>query len=246
MPREFELHKEVELEASPEQVWEAIATGPGITSWFMTHRVEPGEGGAVTLDVGGFTAKSTITAWEPPERFAVRGGSDDKPESFEYVVEARDGASTVMRFVQSGFLGDDWESEYESMNNGWDMYFHTLGQYLKYFPGRKATYTLASGPEGSAQESAWVVLLDGLGLIGPLGEGDRVRLALDGIGQIDGIVDYLRPTFLGIRASDALYRFHGLAALRMPVAVGHHLYADGVDGKESDRAWEAWLNRVFA
>jgi uncharacterized protein YndB with AHSA1/START domain len=102
MPREFELRKEVELEASPEQVWKAIATGPGITSWFMTHEVEPGEGGAVTLDVCGFTDKSTIAAWEPPERFAVRGGSEDKPESFEYVVEARDGASTVMRFVQSG------------------------------------------------------------------------------------------------------------------------------------------------
>jgi uncharacterized protein YndB with AHSA1/START domain len=46
MSRDFELHKEMELDASPEQVWEAIATGPGISSWFMgPHEVEPHVGG---------------------------------------------------------------------------------------------------------------------------------------------------------------------------------------------------------
>jgi uncharacterized protein YndB with AHSA1/START domain len=43
MGRKFENHQEVELDASPEQVWEAIATGPGIDSWFMgRNEVEQG------------------------------------------------------------------------------------------------------------------------------------------------------------------------------------------------------------
>jgi hypothetical protein len=29
------------------------------------------------------------------------------------------------------------------------------------------------------------------------------------------------------------------------VAVGHHLYADGVDADEAERAWQAWLGRLF-
>ena len=35
MGHEFEADKRAELDATPEQVWEAIATGPGIDSWFM-------------------------------------------------------------------------------------------------------------------------------------------------------------------------------------------------------------------
>ncbi|WP_143737006.1 SRPBCC domain-containing protein [Microbispora sp. GKU 823] len=47
MPHEFELHKEIELDATPEQVWEAIATGPGVDSWFMGRtEIEPVEGAA--------------------------------------------------------------------------------------------------------------------------------------------------------------------------------------------------------
>ena len=34
------------VHATPEEVWQAIATGPGIDSWFMgRNEVEPGEGG---------------------------------------------------------------------------------------------------------------------------------------------------------------------------------------------------------
>jgi uncharacterized protein YndB with AHSA1/START domain len=35
VPREFEVREAIELEATPQQVWEAIATGPGLDSWFM-------------------------------------------------------------------------------------------------------------------------------------------------------------------------------------------------------------------
>jgi uncharacterized protein YndB with AHSA1/START domain len=65
MPREFEIRREVELPATPEQVWEAIATGPGNAAWLFPAEVEPGEGGT---GIGG----SGVTVWDPPRHFATR------------------------------------------------------------------------------------------------------------------------------------------------------------------------------
>ena len=39
----YEIRAETELPGTPDRVWDAIATGPGITSWCMPERFE-GEG----------------------------------------------------------------------------------------------------------------------------------------------------------------------------------------------------------
>ena len=58
MGREWEQHDDVEVDATPQQVWEAIATGPGYDSWYMGRtEVEPGEGGAVRTDLGGYVMR---------------------------------------------------------------------------------------------------------------------------------------------------------------------------------------------
>ncbi|HEU0129245.1 MAG TPA: SRPBCC domain-containing protein, partial [Pseudonocardiaceae bacterium] len=104
MSREFELHKEIELDASPEQVWQAIATGPGISSWFMgPHEIEPRAGGKITLTIGDFSEQATITAWDPPKRLAYQGAedADGSFHAMEYLIEGREGGSTVLRFVHS-------------------------------------------------------------------------------------------------------------------------------------------------
>jgi hypothetical protein len=50
------------------------------------------------------------------------------------------------------------------------------------------------------------------------------------------------PVALGVRSDDGLYRF--IRGYDGSVAVGHHLFAD-VDPEEAERAWQAWLRRVF-
>lgn len=244
MPREFELRKEVELDATPEQVWEAIATGPGISAWFMgPHEIEPGVGGQMSLTIGEFHETSTISAWEPGKRLAYQtpDGPDGTFHAMEYLIEARDGGSTVLRFVHSGFLSDDWGPEYEAMTGyGWDKYLHTLAKYLKHFTGRPATFVYATGPALPEGQDAWAKLLGALGLTEPLTNGDRVRMTPEGFDPIDGVVDYAVPGYrelLGVRGPDALYRFQGEGGR---IVVAHHAFAG-----DDTAAWRDWLNRVF-
>jgi len=161
---------------SPEQVWEAIATGPGISSWFMgPHEIEPGVGGTVTLTIGDFSERSTITAWDPLKRLAYRGaeGADGSFHAMEYLIEGRRGSSTVLRFVHSGFLSDDSAAEFEDQtSHGWDRYLHTLAQYLTYFSGRPGTYVYSGVSGATTGLDAWTVLTGGLGLTGPVRPGD--------------------------------------------------------------------------
>ena len=246
MAHEFEVTKEIAIDASPEQVWEAIATGPGLDSWFLgSNEVEPREGGMVRLTVGDVSEQGTVTAWEPLKRFAhrTREGEDGSFMALEYLIEGRGDGRTVLRLVQSGFLGGDWEAEYEALNKGWGMYLRTLAQYLTYFPGKTATPISAGGPRAADEDSVWEALQRGLGLTGTVTEGDQVRFSLAGSAPIEGVVDsVLFPTFLGVRTSEGLYRFVGRGGA---VGVGHHIFASGVDQKGAVRAWQTWLTQLF-
>lgn len=245
MGHEFELQKEITLAASPEQVWDAIATGHGMDAWFMgRNEIEPREGGATSLTIGGQTENSTITAWEPGKRFALRTepGEDGAFMAVEYLIEGRDDGSTVLRLVQSGVLGGDWETEYEAMKTGWDMYLHTLAQYLTYFPGRTAGTVSAFRP-GVAGDRFWAALQDRLGLGDAVSDGDRVSLSIEGLAPIEGVVDCTGlPTFLGVRTDDALYRFiHAGPQGGNTVVLDHHLFAPGVDSAKAEQMWQGWL-----
>ncbi|HEY3260656.1 MAG TPA: SRPBCC domain-containing protein [Pseudonocardiaceae bacterium] len=245
MGREWEQHDEVEVDATPEQVWEAVATGPGYDSWFMGRtEVVPGVGGTVRTDLGGHVMESTITAWEPLRRFAYRG--DETPDgrfiAFEFLIEGREHGSTVLRLVTNGFLpGEDWEAEYDAMVKGGAMYFATLVAYLTHFAGRAATPISAAGPMVPDARLMFDRIPAALGLTAEPAVGDLVRTAPAGLPPIDGVVDFVNADALGVRTSDALYRF--IRGFFGPTVVGHHIFADGVDPKETEQAWQAWLAR---
>lgn len=248
MGRKFEGHREDELAATPEQVWDAIATGPGIDSWFMgRNEVEPREGGTVRMSFGGYTPEHTVTTWEPLKRFAYQApaAEDGRFIAYEFLIEARQGGTTVLRSVISGFLpGDDWEEEYEAMTRGGEMFFRTLIEYLRYFPSQTATPITAFGPPVVDWEHAWSVLHRELGLTGPITEGDRVRFNPVGLPTIEGIVYFVNPHTLGLRATDAMYRF--LRGFRGGFVVAHHVFSDKMQQKNSEQAWQDWLARLFA
>jgi hypothetical protein len=235
MGRPFEIHREVPLDAAPEQVWEAIATGPGLAAWFMPMEIDPDS--------------PMVQSWEPGRRLAIRTPSapDGSFQAFDYRIEGSGPGRADLRFIHSGFTADDWGDDYDVLTGrGWDMYLHTLGQYLVHFAGRPALYLEAEAPPSSAEADGWGRLLAALGLAEPVEVGAAVRIDLPGVGPVEAVVDYATPTFVGLRAPLALIRFHGRGGLGMPVAVSQHTYVATFDVASARRGWESWLAGVFA
>jgi uncharacterized protein YndB with AHSA1/START domain len=245
MSHEFRLTHDIDLDATPDQVWSAIATGPGIDSWFMgRNEVEPREGGTLTSEMPGFSSEATVTAWEPGRRFAYRTPDEEDGAfmAFEYLIEGRDGAATTLRFVHSGIMTGDWESEYDALRKGNPLYLRTLAQYLAHFRGRTGVPVAAFGPRQPDQETVWSAITRAVGAGTDVGEGDEVHFTI-GDRQVDGVVDtVLAPGFLGIRTDDALLRFVGRGGV---VLTGHHIFAD-IDRVDAERTWGEWLAAVLA
>ncbi|MEW9527330.1 SRPBCC domain-containing protein [Microbispora sp. NPDC049125] len=244
---EFEVREEIQLDATPEQVWEAIATGPGVDSWFMgRNEIEPGVGGATKMTMAGFTAQGTVTAWEPGVRFAYQG--DKNPDgtfmAFEYLIEGREGGTTTLRLVHNGFLGDNWEAEYEALKTGDFMYLCKLAAYLKYFPGRTATsVSFVPGSGAADQARMWAKIGEALSLTGPAVEGAPVRIAVEGLPPADGVVAFAAPTYVGVATSDELYMF---AHAQNMALVECHGFAGDADPEAIEGALRSWLDRSFA
>ena len=134
-----------ELAATPEEVWEAIATADGISAWMAPARLEPRVGGEVSFDFGGLRSTGVVTAYELRRRFAyeepwpmtdeMRAWVADtaghevteeeleaiSPIATELLIEAASGGSCLLRVVSSSFgSGADWEREYfAEMVAGW-------------------------------------------------------------------------------------------------------------------------------
>ena len=120
-----------ELPGTPEQVWDAIATGEGISSWFLRTDLDGREGGAVVTHMGeGASSPGEVTGWDPPRRLEYvepdwaglsgHDGADVTPLVSEFLVEARSGGTCVVRVVSSAFgTGADWEQEFfDGMREG--------------------------------------------------------------------------------------------------------------------------------
>lgn len=245
MVEKFEIRRENKLPATSKQVWEAIATNHGNLGWLRPREIEPREGGVIT------PGPCTVTAWDPPRRFAFRHDSEDGLSPVvDYRIEDQDSDSSVLRTVihrvHNGVAGDDWKTTNDAADKHTDFYHHTLGQYLRYFSGRRATYLEAHGPAAATEKNAFTVLRRGLGLTDDTARGDVVQVAPAGLDPLKAVVDYLSPHFIGLRTADGLYRFFGRSAWGWPVGLSHHLFADDVDRSKNDQAWRVWLDEVFA
>ncbi|MEV0534807.1 SRPBCC domain-containing protein [Kitasatospora sp. NPDC050463] len=245
MTHPFEIELETTLPASPEQVWEAIATGPGIDSWFMgRNEVEPREGGVAAMATAGHREEAVVTAYEPGKRFATRTapGEDGRFMAFEYLIEGRSRGSTVLRVVHSGLLGDDWQDEYDALRRGWPFHLHTLHEYLAHFPGRAGVPVFAMAlPHGRAPREVGAVVLRGLSLSVPAVVGARAHAEPAGLAPLDGDVVWADDERVGIRTADGIYTFHHGSGV---VLMFHHLFGPDTDGAEA--AWQQWLSGLLA
>jgi uncharacterized protein YndB with AHSA1/START domain len=254
------VQADVEVPGTPEEVWQAIATGPGISSWFVPSEVEEREGGTVVSHFGpgnSMDSLATITAWEPPHRFAADSRDDMKPDdptiATEWTVEAKAGGTCVVRVVHSWFTSkEDWDAQFEQAELGWRVFFEILRLYLAHFRGQRCTAFQLMAATAEPTADAWSALAGPLGLAGA-GEGQTVR-APDGAPTLAGLVERAGPSEhpgLLIRIDAPAPGLVHLFALPMmgqvflPIRV--FLYGDGAaeTAASIEPTWQAWMAERF-
>src|SRR5256714_14206424 len=187
------IQVEVEVHGTPEEVWQAIATGPGISSWFVPAAFEERDGKpvAVTLNFGpGMESRAVVTAWDPPRMFAAQGEGwgGSPPIATEWSVEARAGGVCLVRVVNSLFANtDDWDNQLLGTESGWPGFFRTLRIYLTHFRGRRSAIMQFVAPVAGTEAEAWETLTAALGLKG-LRVGQRWT-APAGVPALSGVAE---------------------------------------------------------
>jgi hypothetical protein len=242
MGKEFEIAREFEVDAGPEEVWGAVTTGTA--GWLWPMEYEPRRGGAAPF--GG-----TVTAWEPPHRLTGRSQSPEGVgnqtfNQLDHVIEPREGGGAWVRYVHSGIFVDDWENQYDGANKHTDFYLHTLRQYLEHFTGLPAAYAAIDGPAASSGATGFATVRHALGLSQGTPVGASVRVQVPGLEPLDAVVDYHNDYFIGLRTGDAMYRFFGRNAWGAPIGVSVHDFAAAADPKRTESVWQNWLTEVFS
>lgn len=215
MSKEFEIVREFEVDATPQQVWDAVTTGTDGYLWPM-EPPEPKVGGK-----GPFG--STVTAWDPPHRYTnrvenVEGISEQTMNQLDYTVEPRDdGRRAWVRYVHSGIFVDDWDNQYDGAAKHTDFYLHTLREYLTHFAPRPAAFATFDGPEASKAADALEVVARALGVGEGVAAGTSVRV--HGPDEFDAVVDFRNPYFIGLRTDRGLTRIFGRNNWGYPVGV---------------------------
>jgi uncharacterized protein YndB with AHSA1/START domain len=246
---------EVEVPGTPEQVWEAIATGPGISAWFVPTVFEERDGkpSAMTCHFGpGMDSAAKITEWDPPRRLAAEsaGWTPEMPSmATEWTVEARAGGTCVVRVVHSLFAStDDWDNQLASTESGWPVFFHILRLYLTHFRGQRCASYIVMGMAAPPVADAWSALRSTLGLTG-IAMGGRWRTnsgapplggVVESIGEGDHPHQLLRldepgPGVLALNACEM--------GGKIMLAMSFYWYGDGaaaVAAREEPR-WQTWL-----
>ena len=249
---------EVEVPGTPEEVWQAIATGPGVSAWFVPTEVIERDGKPVAIKDTfgpGMESVATVTAWDPPRRYAAEspGWSPNMPPmATEWSVEARAGGVCIVRVVHSLFAStDEWDNQLEGTESGWPGFFRILRLYLTHFRGQRSAMIQLMAPAAGTEAEAWERLSAALGLKGvTVGQG---WTAPAGVPSLGGVLEHA-----GQSPSQALLRLDkpgpGVASLgalayggATMVTLSFYLYGDQAAGvvEREQSQWQAWMDEHF-
>jgi uncharacterized protein YndB with AHSA1/START domain len=248
---------EVEVPGTPEEVWQAIATGSGVSSWFVPTESEERVGGAVTAHFGpGMDSSATVTVWDPPRRFAAESpdlGPNAPTLATEWIVEARSGGTCVVRVVHSLFAStDDWDDQLESIESGWPAFFRILRLYLTHFRGERCSTFQLMGVASEPVSEAWDALTGSLGLGGAT-LGQR-RNTPAGAPPLAGVVEAIREgkqpyalLLLDEPTPSAVFLNACAMGGQVYMPVSFYLYGDRAAATvaRDEPAWRAWMNAHF-
>lgn len=244
---------------TPEQVWHALATGPGNSGWFTKTEIDGRVGGTVKFDFGdGTVSAGEVTEWEPPRRFAYLERDWEKgapPVATEITITARSGGRCVVRMVHALFTSSEaWDDQVEGFESGWAGLFQVLRVYLAHFAEQQTASIWVARMAKSGALETWQRLTEALGLAGA-NVGER-RSASFGAESWTGVVEHVyqdgtqRHCLLRIEQPSSGIALVGVYAQgdgATRVSVARYYY--GADAElradEGDAAWRGWLGKIL-
>jgi len=249
---------EVEVPGTPEEVWRAIATGAGVSAWFVPTRMDERKGGEIISNFGpGMDVPATITEWDAPKRFAAEGsmgGPGSPTVATEWIVEARAGGTCIVRVVHSLFAStDDWDGQLDGLEQGWPTIFRILRRYLESFRGLPCSAMQFVSMSSESEAQTWEKMGGELGLL-KLAEGQQWR-APSGFPEMNGTVHALGQ---GMHSNTVLLRLNeptpgtayigafpcgGMAQVYMAV----YLYGENAKAvaTRDEPKWQNWIDQRF-
>jgi len=181
----------IDINATLEEVWQALTTGEGIARWFAPYAaVTPGEGGSVSV---GWDPKemweAPITVWEPQRRMQTTSEMPSKDGGMvrlavDYYLEVQGGRVRV-RLVHSGFdESTSWDDYIDGLDAGWSFFLFNLKHALERHRGvSRVQQSARFRTTARAGEDHPVFGAKGLRVrpaVGGLQAGDACRLSLGG------------------------------------------------------------------
>jgi uncharacterized protein YndB with AHSA1/START domain len=249
------VEMQLDLSATPEQVWDAIATSSN-AAWFTKADIEPRVGGALRFDFGGgMISKGEVTTWDPPRVFGYverEWAEGAPPVATEITITSRAGNRCVLRMVHSLFTSEeDWDDQLESFEGGWPGFFVLLRAYLAYFAGAPAASFMAMAPATGDALTVWKRLCGALGLVGA--EYGEHRSVTTSVENLAGVVDHVHQDasvrYVMVRL-DAGLVLVGLYVKPTGVTTSLCRYFYGADAAaraaELEPAWRAWLTALVS
>jgi uncharacterized protein YndB with AHSA1/START domain len=247
------VRTEIEVPGTPEQVWAAIATGPGIACWFVPAEVEERQGGEIVTHHGPYgDSEGVVTAWQPPHRFAYeeRDWHPDRPDpppwATEVLVEARSGGTCVVRLASGLFSNAaGWEDEIDPTEDGWRQGLENLRLYMTHYRGLKCSSLFALSETETSRDSAWEAVAGGLGVLGA-SDGEQVETPA-GAPRVRGVVERVDDHGIVVRADEPAAGLVEVFAFdfKGPILVFVRGYMYGDDGPEAvareESVWREWL-----
>jgi uncharacterized protein YndB with AHSA1/START domain len=251
--RPLRMELTFEMPGTAEQVWDAIATANGITSWFVPTDMEEREGGLVRFHMGEDASEGTVTRLEPPHRIVYEepdwaglsghAGAEVTPLVSEFIVEAQAGGTCVVRVVSSAFgTGADWEQEFfDEMEQGWVPFFDHLRLYLQHFPGQQVSRLSVDAQVPGTAEAAVHAMQQALGV-------EKTGQQLDARG-LDAQVEAIDDNRLLLRVAGPVPGYVAFLAWdtgdgKANANVAGYLFSEKASAYvEAERSnWKAWLD----
>ncbi|MGE3909906.1 MAG: SRPBCC domain-containing protein [Chloroflexota bacterium] len=247
--RAFEVT--ADIPGTPEQIWQAIATGPGITLWFTQLEVEEHVGGAVRSPFNP-DHPGRVTIWEPPHRFAYQFDEAHGPHAWEFIIETQDGGKCTVRLVDSFYVtNSEWSEEVTTGPDGWRWAFDFLRANQQYFPGQPGVSVQAMAMAPGTFQEAWAIMRQQLGLPA-LQPGADVTTSGADVPHLAGNVVSVDERIVTILLSEPTTGLAWLATGGASEAQAHvmvHINLFGPDAEavaaREQPLWQAWLARAF-